>query len=660
METGRHAIWFERPVGAELVDVVGPEVAQLGPGTRADPYSGIGSARGVVASLLDYNGAVMDRAPQLRVIGRTGIGYDRVDIAAATARGILVCNTPDGPTVSTAEHAVMLLIMASKNVVRSMKALRAGESDLYAGNRALELDGKNLGLVGFGRIARRVARVAQGLGMTVTAHDPYLGDGSFSVARASSLEELLSGSDVVSVHVPLTPESRQMFDEVTFSQMRPGSVFVNTARGGLVDHDALQAALDSGHLFGAGLDVTDPEPLPLDHPLLAREDVVVTPHVASGTFASRRRIFAATLDQVVDALDGIRPPHVVNPEVLEGTEPPIEKTLVEPEVSDTAAATLSPGKIRGLEATSTDGGVFTILAIDHRDSMRAVLQPDDPEGLAAETLTEAKLWLLRELGGEATAVVLDPEYSAAQAIATRSLPGHVGFLVAVEAQGYLGDPDARKTPLLDDWGVGKAKRLGASGIKLLVLYRPDSAAADEQDEVISRVVADCVEHDIPLFLEPIAYRNSSAKNPAEELAMKRRAIVVETVQRLSALGPDILKVQFPVDTAYQTDQRIWADACAELDEAASVPWALLSGGDPYVAFRDQVGVACEAGASGFIVGRALWGDLVLSTPEERRDLLDSVVRPRFRELSAIARANGRDWGLRHQSPTIDQHWYKRY
>lgn len=326
-----------------------------------------------------------------------------------------------------------------------------------------------------------------------------------------------------------------------------------------------------------------------------------------------------------------------------------------------APAPLSPGKIRGLSATSTAAGVFTILAIDHRDSMRAVLDPEDPGRLPAAALTAAKLELLRALGTEATAVMLDPEYSAAQAIAARALPRSVGFLAALEAQGYLGDPTARQTSLLDGWSVEKAKRLGASGIKLLVLYRPDSAIADAQDAMISAVVADCARHDIPLFLEPLAYATEpEVPVGSAAFAAQRRRIVVDTVRRLGALGPEILKVQFPVDTAHETDRGVWEDACAELDAAAPVPWALLSGGDPYEAFRDQVRVACAAGASGFMVGRALWGDYVTAPPADRPRLMEEVVRPRFRELAALAREHGRDWGARHVLPDVDERWYLTY
>ncbi len=310
-----YPVWFERPVTDELLDLVDPTVEQLGGGNSQDPWYGIESARAVVASSLSYDAAVMDRAPRLEVISRTGIGYDLVDVPAATARRILVCNAPEGPTVSTAEHAVTLILMASKNVLRSIDELRAGGSDYYVNNRALELDGKTLGLVGFGRIARHVARVAQSLGMRVAAFDPFVAEAEFFVDRVSSLPELLAMADVLSVHIPLNDDTAQLFGAAAFAQMKEGAVFVNTARGGLVDHDALTAALDSDHLFSAGLDVTDPEPLAPEAALLARDDVVVTPHVASGTSAGRRRIFQTALEQAILVLDGVKPPHPVNPEV---------------------------------------------------------------------------------------------------------------------------------------------------------------------------------------------------------------------------------------------------------------------------------------------------------------------------------------------------------
>ncbi len=322
---------------------------------------------------------------------------------------------------------------------------------------------------------------------------------------------------------------------------------------------------------------------------------------------------------------------------------------------------LSPGKIRGLTSTSTPEGVFTILAIDHRDSMRVVLDPADPTAVPAAALTEVKLWLLGEMGPEASAVMLEPEYSAAQAIATRTLPGSIGFLAAVEAQGYLGDPTARQTTLLDGWSVEKAKRLGASGIKLLVLYRPDGPAAEAQDRTIAAVVAECARYDIPLFLEPLAYAMEpglTTDDPA--FAAKRRRIVVDTVRRLGALGPDVLKVQFPVDTRLEPDRAEWVEACEELDDASPVPWALLSGGDPFDLFLAQVQVACEAGASGFMVGRALWREAVTAPPDDRERIVGELVRPRFRRLAETARSLGHDWARRHDMPSPDDRWYPTY
>jgi phosphoglycerate dehydrogenase-like enzyme len=262
----------------------------------------------------------MDRAPDLRVIARTGIGYDSVDVAAATRRGIAVCNTPDGPTISTAEHAVTLMLLVAKNVRAAEAALRTGASSgYYSRHEGIELEGKVLGLVGFGRIARHVARIAGGLGMRITVFDPYVAASAVpaGIERADILDELLCSADVVSVHVPLTDASRDMFGAAQFASMKPGAVFINTARGGLVDQDALLGALDDGRLFGAGLDVTSPEPLPVGHALLGRHDVVVTPHVASATADGKARIFRVAFLQAISVVEGRRPEHLVNPEVWE-------------------------------------------------------------------------------------------------------------------------------------------------------------------------------------------------------------------------------------------------------------------------------------------------------------------------------------------------------
>ena len=311
-------VWFERPLLPVLAPTIETACTVLGPATEQDGYAGVELAVGAIVGAATYDAAFLERAPHLRVIARTGIGYDGVDVVAASQRGVAVCNTPDGPTVSTAEHAVTLMLAVAKRVKPAEAALRSGTTAGYFGRHdGIELDGKVLGLVGFGRIARRVARIAEGLGMRVVVFDPYLDAAAVppSIRRAETLADVLGTADVVSVHVPLTDASRGMFGAAQFASMKPGAVFVNTARGGLVDADALLAALASGHLFGAGLDVTSPEPLPVGHPLLERDDVVVTPHVASATVDGKERILRAAFEQAMAVLDGRRPEHLVNPDV---------------------------------------------------------------------------------------------------------------------------------------------------------------------------------------------------------------------------------------------------------------------------------------------------------------------------------------------------------
>jgi D-3-phosphoglycerate dehydrogenase / 2-oxoglutarate reductase len=313
-------IWFDRPLLPALAPTITAACAVLGPATDSDPYAGVDTAVAAIVGATPYADAFLDRAPRLRVIARSGIGYDNIDVAAATRRGVAVCNAPDGPTVSTAEHAIALLLAVAKRLRPAEAALRSGQaSNYYARHDGTELDGKVLGLVGFGRIARRVARIAQGLGMEVVVVDPYLDPSAVpsSIRRVESLEELLPLADVISVHVPLTEASAGMFDAGRFAAMRRGALFINTARGGLVDQQALLEALDTGQLTGAGLDVTVPEPLPVDDPLLRRDDVVVTPHVASATAEGKARILGIAFREAMAVVEGRRPDHLVNPEVWE-------------------------------------------------------------------------------------------------------------------------------------------------------------------------------------------------------------------------------------------------------------------------------------------------------------------------------------------------------
>lgn len=323
---------------------------------------------------------------------------------------------------------------------------------------------------------------------------------------------------------------------------------------------------------------------------------------------------------------------------------------------------LSPGKIRALQTTATPDGIFAILAIDHRDSLRVLLNPQNPDAVPAATMTNLKLDIIKHIAPHASAVMVDPVYSAAQAVVTAALPGSVGFLCAVEAQGYLDNPHAKQNALLPGWSVAKAKRLGAGGIKLLVLYHPDAGEVTaRQDELVQAVITDCARAEIPLFLEPLIYPLDPGISPKSlEFASQRRRLVVETARRLGALGPDILKLQFPLDAAHHSDPAAWGEACAELNEAAGRPWALLSGGDPFDTFKAQLQVACQAGCSGFMVGRALWGDAITGNANRRGEMLRTKVRSRFMELAEIAASFGQGWSAQYAPPRIDETWFRQY
>ena len=317
-------VWFERDLPDHVAATIAGVATPIGPGTATpeDLLSAVADAHAIIASsLATYDGPAMDRAPHLRVIARTGIGVDKIDLGAATERGIAVCNTPDAPTISTAEHTITLMLSAAKRVGGAQGALRSGGRDFFGSHQGREVSHKVLGLVGVGRIGRNVARIARGLSMTVIAYDPFVEAAVAAKAgihMMGSLDQLLAEADVVSLHLPLTRETRHLIDAEHIAQMKPGSIIINTARGGLVDHDALLGSLESGRLFGVGLDVTDPEPLAPDHPLLRRDDVVVTPHVAAATAAGKARLYESAVTQALQVLRGEQPNHLVNPEVWSG------------------------------------------------------------------------------------------------------------------------------------------------------------------------------------------------------------------------------------------------------------------------------------------------------------------------------------------------------
>jgi len=304
-------VFLDRPVPGGFEDLFAGRATPVGP-DQAD----LETADGALAGASAWDGDRMDIGAKLKVLSRTGIGYDSVDLDAATERGIVVCNAPEAPTTSTAEHTMALMLHVTKSLSSNRRRLVKEEGNYYAANEAVELAGKTLGVVGYGRIGKRVVRAARALDMNVLACDPYL-DPSEQDIDLVDLADLLATSDVVSLHCPLTDETRGMINATALLAMKPGVAFINAARGALVDQDALIMALDSGKVAGAGLDVTVPEPLPADHPLQNRENVIITPHIASATDLGRRRMYSHAVNNALAVLAGERPENCVNPAVYD-------------------------------------------------------------------------------------------------------------------------------------------------------------------------------------------------------------------------------------------------------------------------------------------------------------------------------------------------------
>ncbi|HAP07938.1 MAG TPA: hypothetical protein DCR20_08915 [Planctomycetaceae bacterium] len=308
MSLAMYRIWVdEQPLDSVLPMLSG--VAEIvGPGADLRELS---LCDGALDPGARWDAARMDRAGRLQVISRIGVGYDNIDVAAATARGIQVCYTPHGPTISTAEHAIALIFAAAKTVCYADRDVRAGRwHRAFRTVKGMELRGRVLGLVGAGRIGSEVARVMQAVGMRVLVYDPGLSEERARQAGlewVSSLELLLSAADVVSLHAPSTAETRHLINSARLAWMKPGAILVNTARGALVDEHALADALKNGHLAAAGLDVFEREPTESGNPLLDLENVVLTDHIASHTWAGHHRLYEMAVTHLLQVLRGEQP-----------------------------------------------------------------------------------------------------------------------------------------------------------------------------------------------------------------------------------------------------------------------------------------------------------------------------------------------------------------
>jgi glyoxylate reductase len=290
------------------------------PPRREELIQHVRGVDGLLCLLTDkIDGEIMDEAGlQLKVISNHAVGFDNIDVNAATARKIPVGNTPDVLTDATADFAFALMMAVARRIPEAERFVRAEKWKTWGPMLLLGVDlkGATLGLIGFGRIGKAVARRAIGFDMRVIYYDPQEKKPSSDLkAKRVDFATLLKESDFVSLHTPLTPDTHHLIDSEAFSKMKPNAILINTARGPVVDADALYDALKERRIFGAGLDVTEPEPLPIDSPLLTLDNVIIVPHIASASKSSRDKMSRMAANNLIAGLKGERLPNCVNPQV---------------------------------------------------------------------------------------------------------------------------------------------------------------------------------------------------------------------------------------------------------------------------------------------------------------------------------------------------------
>ena len=304
----------------EILERIGGQLRLAETGSERELLELVPAADAILTCWAEVPASVIRAAPRLQVIGRYGIGIDNIDVAEATRRGVLVTNTPTYCLDEVSDHAMALMLACARKVCHYSTTVHAGEWENKSGLPIFRLRGQTLGIVGFGRIGQRLAPKARAFGLRVLVHDPYVSAESVSAhhcEKAADLDALLAQADLVSIHAPLTPETRGLINERTLRRMKPTAFIVNTARGAIIDQDALVKALEQSWIAGAALDVFVPERLPHDHPLLQLPNVITTPHVAYYSEQSLLDLEVQSAEQVAAALSGRRPEHVVNPEVLD-------------------------------------------------------------------------------------------------------------------------------------------------------------------------------------------------------------------------------------------------------------------------------------------------------------------------------------------------------
>lgn len=315
------------------------------------------------------------------------------------------------------------------------------------------------------------------------------------------------------------------------------------------------------------------------------------------------------------------------------------------------------GKFRHLSRCSTSDGHFVIAAIDHRSNLLEKLNHHAEKPLSDNDFVAFKQAILSNLTPYSSAVLADPTYAIGAGVTSGIVHGKLGLLSPVEVTDYDIHPSHRNINFIPNWSVKKIKIMGGDGVKLLLPYHPESDMIEEKYNVVRQLVDDCTTYDIPFFLEPIPYSIDPEKPLKNDEYLE---IYLEMCKIFGNMGVDILKLPFPVDHKQSQDEEEWLSACQAVTEACSMPWALLSAGVDYDTFLRQSKIACQAGASGVIVGRAVWAECVELQAEARSEFLSDVAAKRMEELADVCTKYASSWKERVETPNKDFGWHETY
>jgi tagatose 1,6-diphosphate aldolase len=320
---------------------------------------------------------------------------------------------------------------------------------------------------------------------------------------------------------------------------------------------------------------------------------------------------------------------------------------------------ISPGKIRKLQRCSCEDGALVILSIDHRSSLRSLLQQEGMGLVDDDQLISFKEVVVRTLGPEASAILLDPEYGAGQLITRSSLPKSPGLILALESSGFTGSRENRTSQVLAGWNVAKAARLGAEAIRLLVYYHPEADSAPAIESLVDSVAQECTTMDLPLFLAALPY----STDPQEKRLSpdRHREAVLETARILTAIqGVDVYMSEFPLDVNADPDKAHWESACDALSHASRAPWLLISSAVDFDVFLKMSETACRQGASGAAAGRAAWQEAAAFNGAKQADFLQKTCRSRLSQLMMICNSAAVPWTDFYQPVELPADWYLTY